>query len=273
VLDTPLNNWIADPSIDLPLALSWANEPWTRRWDGLTDDVLIPQTYGENWANRFWDDISPVLQDPRYIHVGGKPALLVYRIGEIPNALEVIQEWRMRAQADGHAGVTVLAVMASRDVVPIEEDVIAAVDGIVAFPPGSQVRLESLMEVITPTVDELQGDVLSYGAAFRGEVFEAPINAKVYPCAMPGWDNTARRGIAAYSFVGANPIDFRSSVSLAKVSDVPSLFINAWNEWAEGAVLEPSRRFADGIVGVFNEVFTSHNQSKTKQHNEKKRGY
>ena len=86
LLDTPLRNLLDDPTIDFPFALCWANENWTRRWDGLDSDVLIAQSYSEGWADRFYDDILPALSDPRYITVDGRPLLVLYRIGHIKNA-------------------------------------------------------------------------------------------------------------------------------------------------------------------------------------------
>ena len=83
LLDTPLRNLLDDPTIDFPFALCWANENWTRRWDGLDSDVLIAQSYSEGWADRFYDDILPALRDPRYITVDGRPLLVLYRIGHI----------------------------------------------------------------------------------------------------------------------------------------------------------------------------------------------
>jgi len=242
VLDTPLNNWLSDPTIDLPLALSWANEPWSRRWDGLEHDVLIPQTYGEDWAHRFWDDISPVLQDPRYIRIDGKPMLLVYRIGEIPDAISAVQTWRVRAAQDGHRGVQILAVMGARDVDPLNDAVVQAVDGLVGFPPGSQVRLESLGDLVRPTGEDLRGDVLSYDAAFSKAAVETT-GENTYPCVMPGWDNTARRGHEAYVFHGANAVTWRRHLLQAfDCAREGVVFVNAWNEWAEGAAVEPALR-------------------------------
>ena len=66
-------------------ALCWANEPWTRRWDGLDDDVLISQDLTRGWEHRFYDDIRSALFDPRYITVQGKPLLLVYRLDLVPD--------------------------------------------------------------------------------------------------------------------------------------------------------------------------------------------
>src|SRR5581483_3074668 len=57
ILDTPQRQLLADPSIDLPFALCWANENWTRRWDGLDSEVLLEQTYPPGWSDTFYDDL------------------------------------------------------------------------------------------------------------------------------------------------------------------------------------------------------------------------
>jgi lipopolysaccharide biosynthesis protein len=249
VLDTPLNNWLADPTIDLPLALCWANEPWTRRWDGLDQDVLIPQTYGEDWANRFWDDISPILKDPRYIRVNGAPMLTIYRMGQVPNQAETIQTWRRRAAEDGHSGLQIQAVMTSRDFEAIDSSVVNQLDALVAFPPGSQVELVSLLGSIPPQFDTLTGDVLSYDAAFTTSSVTGNPSSLVIPTVMPGWDNTARRGEAAYAFHGANAVTWaRHLRTVVAHSQSGTVFINAWNEWAEGAACERATTLLRGVL-------------------------
>lgn len=252
VLDTPLRNWLADPTIDLPLALSWANEPWTRSWDGLSENVLIEQTYSEGWADRFWDNIAPALADPRYLTVDGAPMLLVYRAGAMPNALEAIATWRRRAAEAGHPGLHLLAVASSRDVAALSADIVAAVDGVVAFPPGSQVRVESLVGRVRGIVDGQAADVLSYDIAL--ELDDRPTSSILHPCVMPGWDNTARRGSAAYVFHGANPVTWaRALRTMSARSRGGLLFVNAWNEWAEGAAIEPSARFGPSFLSAVHE--------------------
>jgi lipopolysaccharide biosynthesis protein len=259
VLDTPINNWLADPTIDLPLAICWANEPWTRRWDGLDHDVLIPQTYGEDWANRFWDDISPFLNDPRYIRVNGAPMLVIYRLGEMPNAVDAIETWRERAATDGHPALHVLGVSPSRESGAVPSATVRALDGIVGFPPGSGVRLDSIVSRLRPN-GRLSGDFMSYQSAIAKDLQSREVSLRVHPGVMPGWDNTARRGSSAYGFLGANALTWsqclrRSSEGTSWDADVR--FVNAWNEWAEGATLEESRRFGTGAVRSLKDVFPS----------------
>jgi lipopolysaccharide biosynthesis protein len=260
VLDAPLNSWLADPSIDVPLALCWANEPWTRRWDGQPDDVLIPQTYGEGWAARFWDDISAALADPRYIRVDGKPMLVVYRIGEIPDAVGAIRVWRERARAAGHEGLYVAAVRPSREVAALRPDVVSGVDALISFPPGGDIQIESVLPVVPLPCGIEGGDVMSYAAAFAEPLpVAAPGQPPILPGVMPGWDNTARRGSDAYLFMGANPVSFagalRRRLPSARIPAAESMvFINAWNEWAEGAVIEPSARFGEANLASVADV-------------------
>ena len=258
VLDTPINNWLNDPTIDLPLAICWANEPWTRRWDGLANDVLIPQTYGENWANRLWDDISPFLKDPRYITMNGDPLLIIYRIGEIPNAVDAINTWRSRARLDGHQSLHVLAVEASRDVAPIRSEVIETLDGLVEFPPGSDIPLDSLKREIDTRI-KLSGDVMSYASVANHMVSNHSIEIPFHRGVMSGWDNTARRGGHAYGFLGSNPVTWRKCYQeQSRISIEGSgrnLFINAWNEWAEGSVLESTERFNFGMLDALKDFY------------------
>lgn len=265
VLDTPINNWLNDPTIDLPLAICWANEPWTRRWDGLENDVLIPQTYGENWANRFWDDISPLLKDPRYITMNGDPVLIIYRIGEISNAVDAINTWRNRAIDDGHSTLHVLAVEASREIEPISNEVMANLDGLIEFPPGSNISLDSLLNQVK-TKSKLDGDFMSYASVANNIELNRLNQIPLHPGVMPSWDNTARRGSNSYGFIGSNPITWRSAVmnvgERKHQSARKTLFINAWNEWAEGAALEATKRYRTSFASSVSDVHRSENWSR-----------
>ena len=171
--------------------------------------------------------------------------LTIYRMGQIPNQAETIQTWRHRAQEDGHPALHLLAVMASRDFESIDQSVVNQLDGLVAFPPGSQVKLESLLDHIPPQFNALTGDVLSYDAAFPASTPNQAI--PTIPTVMPGWDNTARRGQDAYVFHGANAVTWARHLRTATTQSAGNtLFINAWNEWAEWANLEPSARLQFG---------------------------
>jgi lipopolysaccharide biosynthesis protein len=261
LLDAPLRNLLADPSIDFPFALCWANESWTRRWDGLDSDVLIGQTYSSGWADRFYDDIAAALHDHRYLRIGGKPLLVVYRMGQVDDGRAAVQRWKQRAAADGLGGLHVLGVVPSRDFENMPAGVADVLDGLVHFPPGSGIGLQSVRALAPELSPEHSGDVYSYDAAVEGASLATVglAGLRVHPGVMPGWDNTARRGGAAHVFHGANPASFRRwlarAVSAAAAAGPePLVFVNAWNEWAEGAHLEPDARFGRGNLEAVRDV-------------------
>lgn len=256
VLDKPLRNLLADPGIDMPFALSWANESWTRRWDGLDEDILISQTYPEGWEHGFFRDVSPAMQDPRYITVEGLPLLMVYRLGEVPRAAAAIRTLKDLAVQAGLGGLHVIAVNPSRHHAPFGYDVLREIDGVCSFPPGDGVNPVSIKKHVTVRGDMLRGDVYSYDAAFD---FSSPSNHPIphHPGVFPGWDNTARRGKHAHIFQGSNPATWRKHFAGAMrraSEDQTIVFINAWNEWAEGACLEPSERFGTSFLRTIHEV-------------------
>jgi lipopolysaccharide biosynthesis protein len=261
LLDLPLRNLLDDPSIEFPFALCWANENWTRRWDGLDSDVLIAQSYSEGWSDRFYDDVLPALNDPRYLTVDGRPLLVLYRIGHIKDASAAIERWKERAEVDGLGGLHVLAVNHSRHFEGLPRGVEHVIDGLVQFPPLAGVRLRSVKHLAPGMSSSHSGDVYSYDAAVNSAdlATTGPHRLRIHPGVMPGWDNTPRRRDASYVFHGANPLSFRrwlARASAAAQTDggTPLVFVNAWNEWAEGAYVEPNARFGRAYLEAVSDA-------------------
>jgi len=256
VLDTPVRTWLADPSLDLPLALCWANEPWTRRWDGLDHDVLLAQTYPQGWAERFWHDISPVLADPRYLRIDDRPLLIVYRLDQVPQPSAVLASWRTLARSAGLAGLFVIGVQTLRNFGLTSAGHLTEVDAILEFPPLSGAVLHPITVGLPGDSRAATGQVLGYREARvdRRPDPRLPAGVPLVRGVMPGWDNTARRGRQAYLFHGANPVTFaghvRAAVGAADRRLPGVLCVNAWNEWAEGAALEPGERFGRGYLAA-----------------------
>jgi lipopolysaccharide biosynthesis protein len=249
LLERPVEALLADPTVEMPFALCWANENWTRRWDGLDDDVLMAQTYRDGWAESFFKDLVPAMEDPRYVRVGGLPVLVVYRPGQVPALDETAHTWRAMAADAGLGGLHLLGVMAAPQFLEADAAWSSALDGVIALPPAAGLGIENLTHAAPGLVDGFSGGVLSYPAAAAGATAAWPAGA--HPGVMPGWDNTPRRGPAAWIFQGANPLTFRSwlrraAVAAGRHGGEPFVFVNAWNEWGEGAHLEPCRRFGRG---------------------------
>lgn len=93
IMEKVIENFLADQSIDLPFCINWANENWTRRWDGLDDQILIKQDYSVKNLKNFMLQIIPIFKDKRYIRIKDRPLFLVYRSDQIPNIKNVINMW------------------------------------------------------------------------------------------------------------------------------------------------------------------------------------
>ena len=250
LLDMPIEA-LRRGDIPQPFCIMWANENWTRRWDGRASDVLIAQDYDDVPAEQFIDDILPFLADDRYMTIDGRKIVAIYRPAQIKNFAKVVMSWRERARA---AGVGELFVM-NVDVEPTFHGLEGTVDengldGSLGFPPHSH-HWHWLPHETLGVDPRFRGNLLSYPAmAAKAESqLRSRLERTMFPGVMVGFDNTPRRQWAADVWYGANPYTFRRwlAAAIAAVQDRPLeqrlVFVNAWNEWAESAVLEPTDRF------------------------------
>lgn len=241
--------------------LMWANENWTRRWDGRSADLLIGQDYDKVPATAFIDDILEFLRDPRYLKVDGKPVLSVYRISQIPDFRSVVAHWRARAREEGLGELLILNVDVAREFDGLKGAAVdAGLDGTHWFPPHNA-KWEWIDYGQLGADADFRGNLLSYGAmAADAERRVDSIEDWIYPAVMVDFDNTARRQWSADVWHGSNPYTFRrwlASTAAAVESRDPEqrlIFINAWNEWAEGAVLEPTVRHGHGYLCAVRDV-------------------
>jgi lipopolysaccharide biosynthesis protein len=251
-----------ESAIELPFCLMWANENWTRRWDGRDDDVLMGQRYEEVPAERFIEDVLPVLEDPRYLRVDGAALMAVYRPAQIPDLPRVVAAWRETARRAGVGELLVLDVDVVRAFDGLAgERTGAGLDGTLGFPPHSS-RWEWIPHAQVGARPGFAGNILSYAALVEDAVrtLQEGLPEDRFPGVMVTFDNTARRQADPDVWYGSNPYTFRRWLAAAATAvahrdpDRRLVFINAWNEWAEGAVLEPSDRFGSTYLLALRDV-------------------
>lgn len=240
---------LLENDLDFPYCIMWANENWTRRWDGRSEDVLIGQDYEEVPAEAFIEDIMEFLVDPRYLTINGKRLLSVYRPGQMINFGEVVSSWRVAAARRG-IELHIVSVDVAEGFDALDDHADVGLDGLMGFPPHnclwSWVSHEGLG--VDP---RFTGNLLSYSAlvAAAEKKLLSGVTDGSFPGVMVTFDNTARRQWNGDVWLGSNPYTFRRWLGSAvrSVAHRPEqerlVFVNAWNEWAEGAVLEPSDRF------------------------------
>lgn len=260
LLERPVNIMLERGQPDFPFCLAWANEPWTRAWDGSDRQVLMPQEYGtqEDW-DRHFAELLRAFRDPRYIRVEGRPMFLIYRSSSIPCCTAMLARWRQLAEAAGLPGLHLVRMLTA---FPKDAAHAALFDATVDFEPMHTIyhhlsfrekKLEKLARHRRKVVHALTGKAahapnsFSYQRLWNNIATRPMPSGRHYLGAFVDWDNSPRRELARAiifrkfsreSFASG----FRQQYRKAVRHDCPFIFINAWNEWAEGTYLEPDEQ-------------------------------
>ena len=248
VLETPLRLILENSDLDIPFFLNWANENWSRRWDGSESDIILEQRYEADDPVRFAEALIDVVRDPRYIRIGGRPVIMLYRPSVVPNLARVLQLWR-ETFADASIEPPYLIMPQAFDQ---EDPAVFGMDAAAGFPPHKfKEHIPNLRRMISLLDPDYLGNVKSYDQLVELALANRPDGFRYFPAVCPSWDNEARRARRSLSFFGADPHKYgqwlraatRQAIEGAANPEEQMVFINAWNEWAEGAYLEPDRHF------------------------------
>ena len=259
LMDTPLRLIMENPKLDLPFCLCWANENWSRRWDGKEQDILISQNYNKEFPEKFIKDILPYLSDQRYIKVNGKPVLVIYNPNEIPCLKETIEVWRNYCRENGVGEIHLLAV----DFAMNKDVRYTGFDGFIEFPPHSVYRynMEDINEELTIADPDYAGQIFDYQEIVKQKLYLKRNLDNYYKGIFLGWDNTARKPRNATVYHRFSIPAFREWLEditeftmKNRQGEDRLVFINAWNEWAEGTYLEPDRRYGYAALRSVKEV-------------------
>jgi hypothetical protein len=130
-LEKPLDLYLENVNIDFPFCICWANENWTRTWDGLQNDILISQEHTLENDKNFIHDLIPYLKDRRYLKINGQPIILVYKIKLFENSKATAKYWKDYCEKNG-IGVPYLVAVESSEILNPND---FGFDATVQFPP------------------------------------------------------------------------------------------------------------------------------------------
>jgi lipopolysaccharide biosynthesis protein len=248
LLERPLDEMLADPAIDMPFCLCWANENWTRRWDAAEHEVLIAQQESPDDDHAFIKSVEPFLRDPRYIRVDGAPLLVVYRPQNLRNPRRSSQVWREYCRQGGIGPIHLCAALTHGNFDYLQ----FGFDSGVEFPPHN-LRIGNINAGID-FYDPFVGNVIDFRDLARSYL-QYRYQGRVFKTVFPSWDNTARTGSRALIVLHATPENYEwwlaKTVEQTREGQAEGdqlVFINAWNEWAEGCHLEPDRRYGRAFL-------------------------
>lgn len=255
LLERPFQEVLDSGRPDFPFCLCWANENWSRNWDGGHDEVLVRQEYSEADDRRHVEWLLRAFEDPRYLRVDGRPLFLVYRAKQLPAAKRTTDLWREAAQQRGFPDLYLCRVEGFGD--ERDDPVPLGFDAAVEFQPdwfrmGKRLRPGKVWRMAEKLklAGEVYGTHLIYDYA---TVVQRMLGKSVpayrrFPCVTPSWDNSARRPEKAVLLKDSSPELYERWLSevlqrpAAGTDDENLVFINAWNEWGEGNHLEPDVR-------------------------------
>lgn len=258
LLNRPLDEVVASGRPDFPFCIGWANESWTRHWTGEEKEVLLQQTYSpeDDLEHARW--LARLFADPRYIRVDGRPLFILYRAALLPDSqrtTDVIRAESVRLGLPEPFIVGRDTFNARADMrkfgCDISEFAAPALGALPRINDGFNIK--DLVRNIRLGVGARNLKVYDYEESCRLMEQWRPAHPH-FRCFFAGWDNTPRRGRKAIILVNATPDAFARGVRIVldSMRNEPAnrriLFINAWNEWAEGMVLEPSQRYGHGFL-------------------------
>ena len=248
ILDTPSKMLLENKDIAMPFCFCWANENWTKKWDGNENEILLKQNYSSADAKKFIHYLFPFFKDQRYITIDNKPVLFIYRPSSIPNPKKYIEIWNYESKKAGIPSPFIVAVLTRGATNPSDYFMHAGVERVLHDWTNGNVK-ERKNKLIQ--YHDIKGSVLEYDDV--ADYYKSKPSSHDYlyfRSIIPSWDNTPRYGKDGYIVNQSTPHTFQSWLEALieyNSSHLPQgkrfIVINAWNEWAEGAHLEPDSRF------------------------------
>ena len=239
IMDKPLESIFKYAKIyDLKIFFIWANENWTRRWDGGNDEILIQQNYSIEKDVEIVNHYRQFFDSDTYFKIDGKLMFGIYRPDIIPRTTDFLLEIRKEFNKFSN-DVHLTMVQSFNNFDPR----VHQMDSAIQFPPH-QIKSRSHRKPLR--FEDSDVSIYSYQDYLINSINNLGIDFINFPGTMVAWDNTPRKGSAGDIVSGSEAIHFYHWLIRAgtySISTLPNnfqlVFINAWNEWAEGAYLEP----------------------------------
>lgn len=253
IMELPIDKILKENKPDFPFCICWANENFTRRWDGGNNEIMLGQDHSDQDDEAVIKDILRYAVHKNYIRINNKPIILLYRFSLFPDIKRTTKTWRKIAREVGVGEVMLGFVESFQHAYLMEDPVEYGFDFSVQFPPHQNSAIIPVPGKLYN--EEFEGTVHDYREIVLNYTSKKVPGFRRFPGTMPGWDNTPRQKNKPNIFMQSNPGSFQAwleyNITTTCEQNAPGerfVFINAWNEWAEGAFLEPSREDGHGYL-------------------------
>jgi lipopolysaccharide biosynthesis protein len=259
LLERPFHEVLTSGQPDFPFCLAWANETWSRRWLGEEREILLKQSYSDDDDTKHAQWLVTAFADRRYMKVGKRAVFLIYRPRDLPQPRRTVERIRTAALERGLEDPYLVGIDAHCPGVDCRD---LGFDATLAFEPQlsalpdhnherrtfQRLKRNRKLGVASPTLK-----IYDYVEA-RSRMAKIGRAGPFLPCLFVGWDNTPRRGRKGVVIVNSTPRGVEAGLVelIGHVQPRPFeqrfVFLNAWNEWAEGNHLEPDVKHGRGFL-------------------------
>lgn len=261
LLDMPLERLLAENIPDFPFCLCWANETWSRKWDGSETDILMQQSHNTQDNYNVIKDLIRYFKHKNYIKINNRPVFLVYRINLFPDIKEATMIWRSICQENGIENPYLVMMQSFEQARMMEPPEKFGFDAAVEFLPHYMECRQRSVPSEMMINKKFTGIIHNYPDAVEYYLKKTVPNYVWFRGIVPRWDNTARRQDTPFCFINSYPESFHfwleeiiKQTKLQNFGDEQMIFINAWNEWAEGAYLEPDKQFGYAYLQAISDA-------------------
>lgn len=253
LLEHPIERMLATGKPDLPFCLCWANENWTRRWDGKENDILLGQSYTDEGALEIIADLARYFRAGSYIRIDGRPLVLIYRITELPNPKRMMTMWRNYCLQNGIGQICIAMVESFEFSAAPQDPKIFGCDISVEFPAHGMVHDHA--RPVSKINFDWTGSTHDYRLLAGAFMKRVEAGFPRIRSVLAGWDSTPRHPNKSLVLEEATPGAFQAWLEWTyrrtleqNYGDERIVFILAWNEWCEGSYLEPDRHFGHAYL-------------------------
>ena len=267
LLNRPVDEVLASGKPDFPFMFCWANENWSRRWNEEDANILMKHDYSLEDDEQHIKFLLPFFKDDRYIKVDNKPVFAIYRSDLFPDMAATIDLWRRIVREHGFEDLYMINVQyfAKTFIDPAKQHF----DASLAFQPNwdkAPSRLfgslkDKLLHKLNIRESLYAANYITYYEDFiKAMMAIPPYDYKCYPSVTPGWDNSARKRRKGAILLDSTPELFATWLEETVKKFKPYspeenfIFVNAWNEWAEGNHLEPDQKWGRKYLEAFRET-------------------
>ncbi|MCR0970402.1 glycoside hydrolase family 99-like domain-containing protein, partial [Acidithiobacillus ferrooxidans] len=266
IMRTPIDLLLEHKEIKINFCINWANENWTKKWDGRDNEIILKQNHSYEDDILFISDSAKYFSDDRYIKIDGKPLLIIYRPSLFPNIKKTADLWRDWCKKNGFPDLYLCLTDSFEDIDPKAINFDASIEFVPNTLPLNSI--EHRLNIVNP---EFNGGIVSYDDAVDAIEKRICHEYKKFRGIIPAWDNTPRRQNSSYIVHESTPEKYKHWLKIIAEDTLNTfkeserfIFINAWNEWAEGAHLEPDRKFGYSYLDATHEILSLISNDKIK---------